>query len=213
MVNKYKWFSLMVVVLLTAISSVQAIPTLILWDSMGDTQTITSVSGVVQFTGSLGNWNINVTTGIASPPGPGGSLSYPVLDLNSVDVYTGSGAGNVLNISFTDDLLGPFTGSLNSSVGGTENGTAEFQGLINGQAGTDQAFSSVSFSGNANAGANATYPATLGILATITSSSGTWQTTSFDDQLTVPDGGSTIILLGTALSCIGLFFIRKPSNA
>ncbi len=212
MIKMYKWLSLVGAASLVA-STVQAIPTLVLTDSLGNSVTVSSASGVVGYNGALGNWDINVTTGIASPPGPGGSPSFPILDLNSINAYSGSGAGNVLTITFYDDFLGPFAGSLNNSVGGTESGSTTFTTLVDGTAYTTQSFNTASFSDDTFSGVNTNFPAVLGIQAVITSDSGTYQITSFDDHLSVPDGGSTLVLLGLALSGLGLTVARKARLA
>lgn len=69
--------------------------------------------GVVVFDGSVGNWDLNVTTGVASG-------SDPIIELNSVDYILGSGTGaNALSISLSaDNLSGPVSG-FNAAIGGT----------------------------------------------------------------------------------------------
>ncbi len=51
--------------------------------------------GAVSFSGSVGNWAINVTTGLSAPAL--GSSTSPALDLNSVDlILAGGGPGTLL---------------------------------------------------------------------------------------------------------------------
>jgi hypothetical protein len=45
----------------------------------------------------------------------------------------------------------------------------------------------------------------------LTAPIGTGAQTSFDDNLTVPDGGATVMLLGAALSAVGL--LRRKLTA
>lgn len=70
-------------------TSTYAIPTLFLSDGVGDTVEIaensplnldSSVPGAVAWTGSVGVWNLNVSTGVSS-----GTGTSPNFDLNSID--------------------------------------------------------------------------------------------------------------------------------
>ncbi len=62
---------------------------------MGDAN---ALAGVLIFNGSIGDSNINVTTGITRHLL--GFLTDPVLDLNAIDVTVA--AGGVLTIEFTE---------------------------------------------------------------------------------------------------------------
>jgi hypothetical protein len=55
-------------------------------------------AGCVTFSGSLGVWNINVSTGISDSP-------FPFMDLNSIDRSTGAGTLKIL-LGDTDFTLG-----------------------------------------------------------------------------------------------------------
>ena len=57
-----------------------------------------ALAGVLVFSGSIGDFNVNVTTGITRHLL--GSSTDPVLDLNSIDVTVA--AGGVLTIEFTE---------------------------------------------------------------------------------------------------------------
>ena len=94
-------------------------------------------AGVIQFSGSLGSFSINVTTGI-SKPNIGGVNNYAELDLNSVNVSF-SGAG-ILRITLEDGgfTLGP-------------DGPLSVVGLVGGTM-TAPAGSSATFQSWANAG-------------------------------------------------------------
>src|SRR5271169_653075 len=62
-------------------------------------------AGAITFVGSIGTWKINVTTGLTKPAV--GSVTLPVMDLNTVDTSTGKGT---LLIKFIDYGFGPSTG-------------------------------------------------------------------------------------------------------
>ena len=80
---------LVAVPLFALTTSVYATPTLFLSDGVGDTveisenstlNTDSSVPGTVSWSGSLGVWNLNVSTGVSS-----GTGTSPSFDLNSID--------------------------------------------------------------------------------------------------------------------------------
>jgi hypothetical protein len=77
-----------------------------------------SLPGVVSFSGAVGAWIVNVSTGIAQPPLPGG-LSMQDIDLNSIDIAAGSSVPLTLTL-LTDPVAfpaGPI--ALASQIGGT----------------------------------------------------------------------------------------------
>lgn len=83
--------------------------------------------GVASFSGPLGIFNINVTTGISKPSlgGPGDG----VMDLNTVNISSLGGSPTTLTIKLTDTDFTPFgPGTLTNNVGGTiSGGTATAQ--------------------------------------------------------------------------------------
>jgi hypothetical protein len=202
-------------VALIAMQSAFAIPTLTLDDGNGHSVTLSDASGVVTFNGTLGNWIVNVTTGIGSPPFPAlGTAQQPYLDLQSGNVFlqTGGGplVGNVLTIKFTDDNLGPVAGGLIHTTGGTANGTTEtFSATVNGSPVTTQSITATP-GYNQTDGANvvAANPATFGITAVITAHTSA-ASASFDSEVKVPDAGMTLALLGFGLTGLALFARRK----
>jgi hypothetical protein len=110
-----------------------ATPTLLLDDGNGGIAAFTVVDqspldsnpivGVVTYIGSVGVWNINVTTGITKPAA--GSATDAYMDLSSV-AYTSNSNGGELDIFFTEDgFVAPPSGVLpiQMSVGGTTSGT------------------------------------------------------------------------------------------
>jgi hypothetical protein len=90
----------------------------------GDTN---AVAGVVGFSGAVGDFIVNVSTGISYPI-LGSSVS-PSLDLNSVDVsYNGLALSNTLTIYLTDTgFSSPSTiGGFTAHIGGTTTGTVKY---------------------------------------------------------------------------------------
>jgi len=83
---------------------------------MGDSN---GANGAVTWNGSLGVWSINVSTGVGSPPL--GTLSWPILDLNSVNVS--SGAGTLTLLLTQGGFTSPPPPGFLFNIGGTTNGT------------------------------------------------------------------------------------------
>jgi hypothetical protein len=96
-------------------------------------------TGVVSFSGAVGNFNVNVTTGLSKPTlgGPG----FTAMDLNSVDVSCVAGActgpnPDTLKILLSDINFAPMAGGVfKAKVGGT---------LGTGASGTFKSFVSAS---------------------------------------------------------------------
>lgn len=180
-------------------------------------------NGLISFNsalgGSVGNFNVNVTTGISKPII--GSPQFPQLDLNSVNV-SGSGAGSI-SIEVTDTN---FTVSGNalfaSDVGGTTQGSVSVSTFVDD---SNTAFGQATsladlgpFSGpgtQAFSGSSANY-ATLApfssatIVALITHTE-PGQITSFDAAITV-DAPGTLALLGIGLVGLGLASRRRQRS-
>ena len=112
--------------------SAHAVPQLRLSDGIntvtvtdGGAGDINPLAGVVVFNGAIGDFSVNVTTGITKPLL--GSPTDPVLDLNSIDV-TGA-AGGVLTIEFTetDFFSGGASVAFSTAVGGVTADTVQFE--------------------------------------------------------------------------------------
>ncbi len=180
------------------VGSAYATPTLTLSDG---THTGTGTSGLYGagtdgFSGSVGSWNINVTTGISNSPG-----GLPGLDLNSIDEYSGS-VGSTLTITFSDT---GFTqnGSALADIGGTQSyssgSTITFNTYWNttNLLTTSGGLTSTPFSAIDTSSINPTGTYSLTEVVTITAN-GPGES-SFDANVTVPDGGTTALLVGLAL--------------
>ena len=191
-------------------------PATIIYDLSGDD--LNGVEGVITFSGSVGAFNVNVTTGVSKPV-----IGPSKLDLNSIDVSGSAGTLNVMisDTDFTELPASTLTASYggtthgdvdftflfdsnNTEFGGTEFASGQFQSSVGNHAFSDDLFSSVFFEeGN---------PFSLTIAAQIYHSDG-GQVTSFD-AVTEPSPvplPASVVLLGSALA--GLFGFRKLSLA
>jgi len=195
---------------LAALSTVQAVPSqfgLYLDAGGGNTSFVGITGGSSVFDQSLGGWNLIVTVGTTLSGG-----SNPAMDLQ---VYAnGTQASGDLKIYYSDGNFGPSSGTyiLNSTVFSSP-GVA----ISAGYSTTDTPFGNYSNLGGYSIPPNGQISGNLTAQGpysmTIYNDLAPGQTISLDTSLSVPDGGSTAILLGIALSCMGLFFIRKPISA
>lgn len=87
---------------------------------------INPLVGVVTYSGSIGNWIVNVTTGVSKPIFPN-TPNSAAMDLNSVNVSSSN--GGTLVIELFDDYVLPITAAgniLHGEIGGTTSGTVDF---------------------------------------------------------------------------------------
>jgi hypothetical protein len=127
-------FIVFMFVLVLGIQSADATAALKFTDNLSNTITIydtidgaggdsNTASGVVTWVGTLGVFDINVTTGSTYPTL--GSTTSPQLDLNNLTINTlGSGT---LTVEFSEIGFGPISALLAiTTVGGTSDGTTSF---------------------------------------------------------------------------------------
>lgn len=166
--------------------------------------------GVVTFIGTVGVFNINVSTGLTKPAS--GSAVTPYMDLNSINSST---AGGTISIEWTEDSFGPPAGSgtFVGAIGGTTAGTVSYNAYLDAGntlfAPTTLIASLGPFGGPAFSGVGGTgaaLPAGQYSLTQIVNiTHGGPGTTSFDAELELPDSGLTMVMLGSSLAAMGLF--------
>jgi hypothetical protein len=173
-------------------------------------------AGQIVVSGSLGVWNINVSTGLTKPVT--GNATNPKMDLNTTNVSTAAGT---LTIKFTDDGFGPIPNGTTfaDSIGGTTNGTVTATELYDANNGTKGFFSGTqiailgpfsgpSFSGNTtSSGVAGTAPFSLTQVVTITHT--TAGLTSLDYSKSVVPEPSAFLLMGSGLAGLGYLRLRR----
>jgi len=172
---------------------------------------LNAANGAVTFGGAIGNWTINVTTGLTYPVL--GSPSAPQLDLNSVNATSSAGGTLKILVSATDFLSAPGGAVLN--IGGTTTaGTVVTKAFFDAanvlpaafppggtQIGSALIFNTPAFSGSASGSSSGSAPYALTIETDIKHAAG--GASSFDVSLVVPEPG-TLILLGLGLVTFGI---------
>jgi hypothetical protein len=198
-------------------------------DGNGHTITLSGTTGALTYdssvSGGLGDWDIVITSGTAKPPlGSGGSAANPFLDLGILAEYVGTGApGSTLTVTFFGTGYGPtsghaqaqLTGHMVNGAGGTVSFNTYYSALNAGATTTGIAASGplspsggqYSFTGSGGVNA-ALYSETEVVTLNGRAGGSNAGEYSIDASLsTVPDGGTTLVLLGSALSSLAL--LRK----
>lgn len=201
----------------------QAVPTLklttganVITISDGGAGDTLALSGAINFNGSIGDWFINVSTGLSKPVL--GSPSSPHMDLNSINTSNAQGS-TTITLMFSDtDFTQLGTGV--AAWGGTAGGTIKYDTYWSATNSlfamdnlmTSESFGTGAFSGTTTGGPTGVSPYSLTQVVTITHAAGV-KNSSFDAELRVSDSGSTIALLGAALATLGLISRRRKIAA
>jgi len=193
---------------LTQIASAIPYPSatgLLIYDSTGAGTTALvalSGSGTSSYNAAVGDWTVVLTSGATINGG-----ASPQIDLDVTSASAGAGAGT-LYIFFTSGLFGP-------SVGTWSLTTTEASGSLSSYAYASSSLPLVAgnllgggadpntYGGALNSGGLQYYMAIEDVI--------NGSVVSSDSNLSVPDGGTTVILLGAALSGLGL--VRKMRRA
>ena len=195
---------------LASAPSAHGVPTLSISDGLGHTLTLSKPGGFT-YTGTLGNFSLNITSGVANSDALLTGLNFSV---------TGTGT---LTILLSNTGFGTLPGSISSQISGQTSGISAFATFAdagNRLFGTSKLLSSGGpfrsvFSGNGSAIFSAPGPFSLTEKIVVVQS--VFGTTSFGTTVkdpvvvapvgpavTVPDAGATALLLGLALLGIGL---------
>lgn len=180
---------------------------------------VNSLDGMVTYSGGIGNWIANVSTGTSSPII--GSDTFPILDLNSVDVS--SAAGGNLTITLFDTYsdytaLSSIISGFTTSIGGTSVGQVSLAAYINGVQIADISWDDMLKTGSAFSGSEGYIGIPIGnedpfdmtLVASITHT--TSGSTSFDAELKpVPEPG-TMVLLGAGILGLGIYGRRRAKK-
>ena len=164
--------------------------TVILQDNaLGD---LSAMPGAIIWSGSINGWNLVVTTAITKPIS--GSATAPNMDLDVTASDIGA-LGN-LTILFTDTDFGPSAGLVRQNLGNNGTSTATYAAYYD----TGNAQFAETTPVDGSGALTGPYSITLSSIFTPNG------TISSDQRVTtVPDGGATVMLLGAALSAMGLF--------
>lgn len=169
--------------------------------------------GVVTWIGSLGVWTVNVSTGLGYPEA--GSLSWPYLDLNSVNKSTGAGTLEITLIQ--GGFTSPPPPAFLFQIGGTTQGTVDAWACAAQTITTCNDVHLGAFSGGAFSGATPLsftdpgQPYELGIRIQI-NHAGTG-VSSFDAEVSsVPEPGA-YAMIGLGLAALGLLRRRISKSA
>jgi hypothetical protein len=192
------------------VTSASAVPTLYLSDgtvalTVADNSAFDSDSrdGVVTYNGALGaNWTMSVSTGKTKPEL--GSATDPKLLLSSSSTSKGAG---MLTIAFSDDGFGPVSGTLVNSFNGTSAGTVSGATFVDGGnvlgAQSTLLISGLAVGGAQSADFSMTGPFSLTeVITIIHSGSGL---TTVGEELSVPDAGLTLAMMGFGLIGLAAF--------
>jgi len=196
---------------LASAPSAHGVATLSISDGLGHTLNLSSSSSGITYTGTLGNFSLNITSGVATSDALLPGLNFSV---------TGTG---ILTISLSNTSFGALAGSISSQISGQTSGItafATFADAGNRLFGTTTLlskggpFTAGAFSGNASA---LPVPGPFSLTEKIVIVQSVFGTTSFGTTVkdpvvvgpvtpvvTVPDAGATAPLLGLALLGIGL---------
>ena len=207
--------------LLGGYSIANAVPTLTISDGiLADTITIvdqsgadqSSILGEVSWFGTIGGWTLNFDTGDTKPNS--GSATVPDMSLSFAAKTPGTGTGQ-LTITWSDTGFGPSSGGFIASIGGTTTGSGISIGFSTSYNTTSLTTTGTTLNnvGASFGASNLAYVSPLSLggdyslteVVTITASAARVYTSGNAYLVSVPDAGSTLILLGTTMSMLCVY--------
>ena len=182
----------------------------------GSRTDLNPAAGMITFNGFIGAWKVNIA------PGVSGTTALPFLDIFSVDTSSSSSRAPAdLRIEFSEIGFGPVgSGSLfNADINGVTQGTIGYKVWLDtsntlfGHGSGTPLLNLGSFSGGSFSGAASTVSSVASALYSLTmefnlSHSSLTKSSGFSASVedpAVPDGGTTLMLLGASLSALCFF--------
>ena len=191
---------------LASAPSAHGVPTLSITDGLGHTLNLSNSSGGITYTGTLGNFTLSITSGVAT-----GDALLPGLNFSA----TGTG---ILTVMFSNTSFGTLAGSISSQIRGQTSGITAFATYADAGnrlfGNTTLLSTGGPFRGAFSGARSATFPipGPFSLTEKIVIVQSVRGTTSFGTAVVdpvpnvpiVPDAGATALLLGLALLGIGL---------